>query len=80
MVDVGSSRSVNPELEVIMRKLLIALGMAVVLDATSASAESTPTGSDFGQHVAGCAQAMGFDGVHNPGMHQGFSGWDGMAC
>jgi len=23
---------------------------------------------------------MGFDGEHNPGMHAGFSGWDGMTC
>jgi len=23
---------------------------------------------------------MGFDGEHNPDMHAGFSGWDGMTC
>ncbi|MGW5193395.1 hypothetical protein ACWEOO_29380 [Kribbella sp. NPDC004138] len=69
-----------------MRKLSITLGTAVlaaattVVGAASANAESTPTESEFGQHVAGCAQTMGFDGVHNPGMHQGFSGWDGMPC
>jgi hypothetical protein len=27
-----------------------------------------------------CAQTMGFDGEHNPDMHAGFSGWDGMTC
>ena len=31
----------------------------------------------FGQHVRMHAQGeMGFDGAHNPGMHQGKSGWD----
>ena len=41
---------------------------------------STQTGADNGQHVRVCAQTMGFTGQHNPGMHQGFSGWDGMTC
>lgn len=31
--------------------------------------------SDFGQHVRVCAQTMGFDGTHNPGMHRGHAGW-----
>jgi hypothetical protein len=73
--------------EVVMNKLsrLIAAGTAVAATAllvtpVSASAEAQPTGSDFGRHVAHCAQTMGFDGTHNPGMHQGFSGWDGMPC
>lgn len=30
----------------------------------------------FGQHVRNCAQMMGFDGQMNPGMHQGYAGWD----
>ncbi len=31
----------------------------------------------FGQHVRMHAQGdMVFDGSHNPGMHQGTSGWD----
>jgi hypothetical protein len=46
----------------------------------SASAQSVPTGRDFGHHVAECAQTMGLDGTHNPGMHRGLSGWDGMPC
>lgn len=37
-------------------------------------AQADVTNDDFGQHVAQCAQ-MGFDGVHNPGMHQGITGW-----
>lgn len=31
---------------------------------------------DFGQHVASCAQGEGLNGSHNPGMHQGYAGWD----
>jgi hypothetical protein len=38
--------------------------------AHAASAEA-----DFGQHVRECAQAHGFSGDHNPGRHQGKSGW-----
>ena len=38
------------------------------------------TGAEFGWHVSECAQTMGFSGDHNPGMHQGFAGWDGMPC
>lgn len=42
---------------------------------TAASASA-----DFGRHVAECAQTHGFDGEHNPGMHQGRSGWSGTTC
>ena len=34
----------------------------------------------FGMHVRVCAQTMGFDGTHNPGMHRGAAGWDGEPC
>ena len=46
----------------------------------AATAQAEPTGRDFGHHVAECAQTMGMDGSHNPGMHQGFSNWDGLPC
>ena len=53
---------------------------AIALVPVTASAD-TATGRDFGQHVAACAQSMGgFTGTHNPGMHQGFAGWDGSTC
>lgn len=39
-------------------------------------AQAADPNADFGQHVRACTQAMGFDGMHNPGMHQGRSGWD----
>jgi len=48
---------------------------ALVLTPAIASA-GTSTGQEFGQHVRTCAQTMGFNGTHNPGMHQGFAGWN----
>ena len=36
--------------------------------------------ANFGSHVSECAQTMGFSGTHNPGMHRGAAGWDGMPC
>lgn len=50
--------------------------VAVLLLPVPASAVTGSTGRDFGQHVVMCAQGMGFDGQHNPGMHHGFAGWD----
>lgn len=54
---------------------------AALVMVTPAAAQADPSsGADFGQHVRMCAQIMGFTGSHNPGMHQGYTGWDGMAC
>jgi hypothetical protein len=54
-----------------------AVTAALVLTPAIASAgTSTGTGQEFGQHVRTCAQTMGFNGTHNPGMHQGFAGWN----
>ena len=40
-----------------------------------------PSGADsFGQHVRDCAHQVGFNGQHNPGMHHGAAGWDGLPC
>jgi hypothetical protein len=39
-----------------------------------------PSAEGFGQHVSECAQQMGFSGDHNPGMHRGAAGWNGMSC
>ena len=52
----------------------------VLVTPTAATAQPEPTGRDFGHHVAECAQTSGLDGSHNPGMHQGFSNWDGLPC
>ena len=45
------------------------------LVSTPATAATTAGGA-FGEHVAHCAQHHGFAGDHNPGMHNGASGWD----
>ena len=51
---------------------LVVLG--AVMASRSASA-ATADAAAYGQHVRECAQTMGFDDHHNPGMHQGFSMW-----
>jgi hypothetical protein len=38
------------------------------------------TGRDFGGHVVNCARTIGFNGQHNPGMHQGFAGFTPHTC
>ena len=59
---------------------VLAAVAAITLVPVTALAD-TASGRDFGQHVASCAHAMGgFSGSDNPGMHQGFAGWDGSAC
>jgi hypothetical protein len=60
-----------------MKRILIpaaAAAIATVALAVPASA-ATGDGREFGHHVVHCAQAVGFDGSHNPGMHQGFRGF-----
>jgi hypothetical protein len=62
---------------------LAVLGAALIVSvraSPAASAEPLAGASSFGQHVRACAQQVGFSGEHNPGMHQGRSGWDGTAC
>ena len=64
-------------------RILIAAALtagAVVLPVAGASAATPNPGPAFGQHVSECARTMGFSGTHNPGMHQGRAGWDGMTC
>jgi len=57
---------------------LVVIGTAVAaVVATPVAAWAEPgTGQEFGQHVSACAQMMGFDGTHNPGVHKGFAGWE----
>ena len=58
---------------------VLALAGAGALAAVPAQAANA--NADFGQHVSNCAQTMGFDGTHNPGMHRGKSGWEpGHMC
>lgn len=57
---------------------LAAAAAAVVAMTTTTAGAAEPTGREFADHVRMMAQSeMGFDGTHNPGMHQGFSGMGG---
>lgn len=61
------------------RSVMVVVGavlVGVVVLPAGASADVGARGRDFGGHVLTCAQTMGFDGQHNPGMHQGIAGWD----
>ena len=60
---------------------LVALPIAIALFAALPSAaQAAPSEGNFGQHVSNCAQTMGLNADHNPGMHHGASGWDGTPC
>jgi len=58
----------------------VTAGLALaLLPATSAGAADAPyAGSDFATHVTDCTTMIGLDGVHNPGMHDGITGWADM--
>ena len=60
--------------------VLLPLLLGSFLMAVPATAHADPATPNFGQHVSTCAQTMGFSSDHNPGMHQGASGWDGLPC
>lgn len=62
-----------------MKRILIpALTAVAALALVPASATSAVAAErDFGHHVVHCVQAVGFDGTHNPGMHQGLHGFAG---
>ncbi|MGC1210304.1 MAG: hypothetical protein WA890_03415 [Micromonospora sp.] len=62
-----------------IRKGVVVLGavlVGVMAVPAAASADMGGTGADLGGHVATCTQDMGFDGQHNPGMHEGYANWD----
>lgn len=59
---------------------LLVAGAALFAAAASAAPAHAATGAEFGEHVRACAQTMGLTGTHNPGMHHGNAGWDGMTC
>jgi len=62
----------------VIRTATVVATTAVML--MPASAALAGSGPEFGQHVVDCAQTVGFSGAHNPGMHHGAAGWDGMTC
>lgn len=76
---IGRARSATTPTRRLAIAAAVAGAIAILAIAAPASAAEA-NGRDFGQHVRTCAQTMGFTGDHNPGMHQGYSGWDGMAC
>ena len=59
-------------LHFLMRAAALTAGATLVLGGVAFPASAD---DEFGQHVRACAQTMGFDGGHNPGMHRGASGW-----
>ncbi|GAA3857444.1 hypothetical protein GCM10022380_88490 [Amycolatopsis tucumanensis] len=64
----------------IARFVIIGAVLAVPVLSAPAWAAAAPEANQFGQHVRQCAQQHGFTGDHNPGMHHGAAGWDGMSC
>jgi hypothetical protein len=63
----------------IVRGLLVSCAVVAAVGlAPSAASADTASGADYGEHVTCAAQTMGFDGVHNPGMHTGYAGWGDM--
>lgn len=57
------------------RLAAIGTGLAAAALTVGAATPATAAG-DFGDHVSTCAQTMGFNAEHNPGMHQGRHGWN----
>jgi hypothetical protein len=57
---------------------LFAAGVVAGAALALASGAATPAAAagDFGDHFSSCAQSVGFNADHNPGMHQGLHGWD----
>jgi hypothetical protein len=56
--------------------IVVGVLVAAVVATPAVALAQSAGGQDFGRHVSTCARTMGFDGMHNPGMHQGFAGWD----
>lgn len=55
-------------------------GTALMLAPAAGAATTDMAPANSGQDVQQCAPTMGFSGEHNPGMHQGAAGWDGIPC
>lgn len=67
-------------MSVVLSRMVVAVAGAAVVGLFVSAPAQALTGQEFSQHVRDCQQEMGFSGTHNPGMHQGFSGWDGHTC
>lgn len=63
------------------RVLAVTATTAALSMPAAAAVAAAPNAADgFGQHVVACAQGSEHARMHNPGMHQGASGWVGQAC
>jgi hypothetical protein len=62
------------------RPISFTASVGTLLFLLAAPASATPPEGVYAEHVVHCAQTMGFIGDHNPGMHRGYAGWDGMMC
>lgn len=60
----------------ILSRGVVSLVMAGAMMLVAGPAFAASANADYGQHVRHCAQEHGFNGDHNPGLHQGKSGWD----
>jgi len=60
--------------------LVAAAFVAPLLAGAVAAPAGASAGRNYGQHVVECAQSVGLNGTHNPGMHHGYAGWDGEPC
>jgi hypothetical protein len=60
-----------------MKRILIPAAAAAVasLALVAPASAATGDGQEFGHHVVQCVEAVGFEGSHNPGMHQGLQGF-----
>lgn len=59
-----------------LSRVLVSLVGAGAMALIASPAHAADANADYGQHVRHCTQHMGFNGEHNPGMHQGQSSWD----
>ncbi|NNF54006.1 MAG: hypothetical protein HKN03_06125 [Acidimicrobiales bacterium] len=57
------------------RKLIATVAVSAALMLVPAAASAAGPEANFGSHVSQHAQTHGFSGTHNPGVHQGVSGW-----
>jgi|GEM_PF-5009493 len=61
--------------------MVMVLAMAALLAPAAMAAPPTADGAAFGNHVSTMAKMGCLGQDHNPGNHQGITGWmDGMDC
>lgn len=58
------------------RRAAVLLAASAACAVAAAPASAVTPQDEYASHVVTCQRHHGFDGVMNPGMHQGRSGWD----